>query len=448
MSTLGQHAASTNVIVLLAVSALAAPLSISSATAQIGQAKAQPTPRARADTANKAGKDSKDGKERSEAEARRVAERVLTRAIIIDTHADTPQMMLDEGYDLANPASPFMISIPKMRAGHLGAEFMSIWVDVDWPPKDLIHRALDLIDVVDSQVARHPDALEAARTAADVVRIHRQGKLAILIGLEGGHIIEDDLRVLDIYHGLGVRYMTLTHTKNNALGDSSGDKPKWNGLSGFGRQVVERMNRLGMMVDISHVSDKTFHDAVAASKAPVIASHSSCRALCDAPRDMTDDMIRALAKNGGVMDINFYSAFVDQNFRDAYNKIAAPMDAEVKAAREQLQKEGKHLSYAEETKLRQKYQANLPLPSFERIADHVDHAVQVAGVDHVGLGSDFDGVDSIPRGMEDCSKLPNLVRELARRGYSEQDLEKILGGNVLRVMRQVEDVSRRMQSGK
>jgi membrane dipeptidase len=380
--------------------------------------------------------------ERSRAEAAKVADRVLAKAIIIDTHEDTPQMMLDENYDLADPASPFMVSIPKARTGHLGAEFMSIWVDVDWPKDDLIHRALDLIDAVDSQVALHSRDLALAGTADDIVRIHHQGKIAILMGVEGGHIIQGDLRALDIYYRLGVRYMTLTHTKNNEIGDSSGDQPHWKGLSDFGRQVIARMNRLGMMVDISHVSDDTFYAAVAASKAPVIASHSSCRALCNAPRNMTDDMLRAVAKNGGVVDINFYDGFLDQDFADAYKKIEGPMEAEVKSARDQRAREGKRLSYLEETKIDEKYYAGLPIPSYTRIADHIDHAVQVAGVDHVGLGSDFDGISGLaPRGMEDCSKVPDLVRELARRGYSEDDLAKILGGNVLRVMRQVEAVS-------
>ncbi|HUI42357.1 MAG TPA: dipeptidase [Terriglobia bacterium] len=384
--------------------------------------------------------------ERTPAEAAKVADRALSRAIVIDTHADTPQMMLDEGYDLADPASPFMISIPKMRTGHLGAEFMSIWVDVDWPREDLIHRALDLIDAVDVQVARHPGDLALAGTADDVVRIHRQGKIAILKGVEGGHIIEGDLHVLDMYYRLGARYMTLTHTKNNDIGDSSGDQPRWKGLSDFGRQVVERMNRLGMMVDISHVSDDTFYAAVAASKAPVIASHSSCRALCNAPRDMTDDMLRAVARNGGVVDINFYDGFLDQNFADAYQKVEPAIEAAVKAAREERARQGKRLTYLEESQIDEKYYAGLPIPSFTRVADHIDHAVQVAGIDHVGLGSDFDGISGLaPRGLEDCSKLPDLVRELARRGYSESDLEKILGGNVLRVMRQVEQVSHTIQ---
>src|SRR5256712_13798774 len=247
--------------------------------------------------------------DRSPAEAEQTAERALRQAIIIDTHADTPQMMLDDGYDLAVPASRYMVSIPKMREGHLGAEFLSIWVDVNWPPQDLIRRALDLIDVVNSQVARHSDQLELARTAEDVRRIHRQNKIAVLMGVEGGHIIEDDLRALYIYYQLGVRYMTLTHTRNTGWADSSNDKPRWNGLTDFGRQVVQRMNRLGMMVDISHVSDRTFEDALAASKVPVIASHSSCRALSAVPRNMTDDMIRALGKNGGVIGINFGAGF-------------------------------------------------------------------------------------------------------------------------------------------
>ena len=385
--------------------------------------------------------------QRSPAAARKIAEQALQHAIIVDTHADTPQMMLDEGYDLADPSSPYMISIPKMRKGHLGAEFFSIWVPVDWPRQDLIHRALDLIDVVNEQVARHSDSLGMARSAVDVVRLHRQHKIAILMGLEGGHIIIDDLRVLDNFYRLGVRYMTLTHTRDTDWADSSGDKPRHNGLTPFGRQVVERMNRLGMMVDISHVSDKTFYDAVAASKAPVIASHSSCRALCDAPRNMTDDMIRTLAKNGGVMDINYYSAFLDPQFRAAANRISKQVDAAIAAARKQRESEGKTLSYAAENAIRVKMQANLPQPDYRVIADHIDHAVKVGGIDHVGLGSDFDGIDAIPRGMEDSSKLPTLVEELARRGYSEKDLEKILGGNVLRVMRQVAQVSQEMQTG-
>ena len=385
--------------------------------------------------------------QRPPAEAEKTAEKVLLQAIIIDTHADTPQMMLDEGYDLNQPDSPFMISVPKMRQGHLSAEFLSIWVDVGWPRQDLIHRALDLIDVVYEQVGRHSDVLGMATTADEIVRLHLQGKFAILLGVEGGHIIQNDLRALDIYYRLGVRYMTLTHTANTEWADSSGDKPKWNGLTDFGKQVVERMNRLGMMVDISHVSDKTFYDTLAATHAPVIASHSSCRALCDVPRNMTDDMIRALAKNGGVMDINFYPGFLSPEFAAAYKKVAPQIHADESAAEKQYANDRKRLA-VESRNIWARYASQFPAPSYTAIADHIDHAVRVAGIDHVGLGSDFDGIDSAPKGMEDVSKLPDLVRELARRGYSEQDLKKILGGNLLRVMRQVERVGREMRSPK
>ncbi|MGO8731898.1 MAG: dipeptidase [Terriglobia bacterium] len=385
--------------------------------------------------------------QRPPAEAEKTAEKVLLQAIIIDTHADTPQMMLDEGYDLAQPDSPFMVSIPKMRQGHLGAEFFSIWVDVDWPKQDLIHRALDLIDAVYEQVGRHSDVLGMATTADDIVRLHLQGKFAILMGVEGGHIIQDDLRALDIYYRLGVRYMTLTHTANTGWADSSGDKPKWNGLTDFGKQVVERMNRLGMMVDISHVSDKTFYDTLAVTKAPVIASHSSCRALCDVPRNMTDDMIRALAKNSGVMDINFYPGFLSPDFDAAYKKVSPQIHVDESAAEKQYANDPKRLAQ-ELRDISARYATRLPTPSYTTIADQIDHAVQVGGIDHVGLGSDFDGIDAAPKGMEDVSKLPDLVRELARRGYGEQDLKKILGGNLLRVMRQVERVGREMRSQK
>jgi membrane dipeptidase len=382
---------------------------------------------------------------RTPADADRVAERVLERAIIIDTHADTPQTILDVGYDLSAANSPYMISIPKMRAGHLGAEFFSIWVDVTWPKQDLIRRALDLIDATDQEVAKHPDSLGLATTADEIEHLHHDGKIAILMGLEGGHEIEGDLHALDVFYRLGVRYMTLTHTKNDELGDSSGDKPGWKGLSPLGKQAVARMNQLGMMVDISHVSDSTFYDALGISKAPLIASHSSCRAVCSAPRNMTDDMIRALAKNGGVMDINYYSGFLSQAFYDAFKKIEKRVDAELAAARARAEQNGKRLSYLEEVNLEKQLIRNLPVPPYTAIADHIDHAVKVGGVDHVGLGSDFDGIDSAPRGMEDVSRLPDLVRELAHRGYSEDDLMKILGGNVLRVMRQVEQVARQMQ---
>ena len=378
-----------------------------------------------------------------------IAARALEHAIIIDTHADTPQVLLDEDADLADPASPYMISIPKMRAGRLGAEFFSIWVDVAWPKQDLIHRALDLIDAVNQQVARHPDVLGTASTADDIERLHREGKIAILMGVEGGHEIQGDLRILDIYYRLGVRYMTLTHTKNNELGDSSGDHAHWNGLSPLGREAVQRMNRLGMMVDISHVSDETFYAALAASRAPLLASHSSCRALCDAPRNMTDEMIRALAKNGGVMDINFYSGFLSDAYRNAYAKVEKQVDAAIAAARARAAAQGKRLSYAEEASIQRQWTKDLPTPSYTAIADHIDHAVKIGGIDHVGLGSDFDGVSgATPLGMDSAADLPKITQGLLDRGYSAEDIHKILGGNLLRVFSEAEKVSRELQAGR
>jgi len=384
--------------------------------------------------------------ERSRSEAEKVAARVLEHAIVIDTHEDTPQILLDDGYDLADPASPYMVSIPKMRQGHVGGAFFSIWIDVKWPQATLIQRALDLMDAVDEQVARHNNTLGLATTADDIERLHADGKIAILMGLEGGHIICDDLHVLDSYYRLGVRYMTLTHTANTDWADSSAGKPHAHGLTDFGRQVITRMNRLGMMVDVSHVSDQTFYAALAASKAPVIASHSSCRALSNQKRNMSDDMIRALAKNGGVIQVNFYSAFLDPDYAAALKKLGPQIDAAVAAERKAYARKGQQLPWREEQKIGMKMAASIPPPPLERVADHIDHAVQVGGVDHVGIGSDFDGIESAPKGLEDISKIPNLVVELARRGYSKEDLEKILGGNLLRVMRQVEEVSRQMQN--
>jgi membrane dipeptidase len=385
--------------------------------------------------------------ERSPAEARAVAERALARATVIDTHADTPQMMLDNNYDLAQVNSPYMISISKMREGHLGAVFFSIWESVRWPHATLIQRTLRLIDVVNEQVARHRDSLALATTADDIERLRREGKIAVLMGLEGGHMIRNDLRVLATYHRLGIRYMTLTHSADTEWAGSSGGKTG-KGLTEFGRDVIRRMNRLGMMVDVSHVSDRAFFETLAVTRAPVIASHSSCRAVCNVPRNMSDEMIRALAKNGGVIHINFFTGFVDSEYATALKKVTRLGEPEVTAAQQAYARQGKNLPWTEELKIYRKYSAGLPLPRLERLADHFDHAVQVGGVDHVGIGSDFDGIESAPRGLEDVSKLPNLVIELARRGYSEEDLVKILGGNTLRVMREVERVAHVMQNEK
>jgi len=367
------------------------------------------------------------------------ARQLHDRAIVVDTHDDTTQrLVFDKGFDIAARNRNGNIDIPRMKEGGLDALFFSIWVpsDVTGPPA--VKRALEQIDAVREAARLHPGELALATSAADVRRAAAAHKIAALMGMEGGHMIDDDIRLLRDYAALGVRYMTLTHFKNNNWADSSTDKPAHNGLTDFGKDVVREMNRLGMMVDISHVADKTFYDALAVTTAPVIASHSSCRAIANHPRNMTDDMLRALAKNGGVVMINYHAAFLSEEFRIASEKrsgtVVASMDAMSKKCGGNeacTTLESDRIDHEAMVK------GELPKVTWDKIVEHIDHAVKVAGADHVGLGSDFDGA-TMPLGMEDASKLPKITEALLRKGYSEQDVEKILGGNILRVMEQVE----------
>jgi membrane dipeptidase len=325
-----------------------------------------------------------------------------------------------------------------MREVGLDALFFSIWVpsDVTGPPA--VKRAMDLIDATREAARLHPDQLMLATTAADIRRAAAEHKIAALMGMEGGHMIDDDMRLLRLYAALGVRYMTLTHFKNNNWADSSTDKPAHNGLTDFGKDVVREMNRLGMMVDISHVADKTFYDALAITRAPVIASHSSSRVIANHPRNMTDDMLRAVAKNGGVVMINYHAAFLSEEFRVASEKRSGTVVASMAALSKKCGG-NEACTTMEGERLDHEAMANgtLPKVSWEKIIEHIDHAVKVAGADHVGLGSDFDGA-TMPLGMEDASKLPKITEALLKKGYADADIEKILGGNLLRVMEQVE----------
>ena len=374
-------------------------------------------------------------------------------AIVVDTHADTPQRFLDENFDMGStdPNDVGHVSLDKARAGNLGAEFFSIWVDPETNQGHFAKHTLDLIDSVYEQAARHPDRMMMAFSVDDVQRAHKQHKLAALMGIEGGHSIENDIRLLRDFYRLGVRYMTLTWSNTNEWADSSGDidDPKiehHNGMTGFGKQVVLEMNRLGMMVDISHVSDKTFWDAIATSRAPVIASHSSARALCDAPRNMTDDMLRAVTKNGGVVDVNFFSGFDDQTYWNAAKAQQKERDTAIKVTLEKMRAEGKTPTYLDEDRLEREWTAKIPRPPLKSLIDNIDHIAKVAGIDHVGLGSDFDGVSgATPEGIDSAADLPKITQALLDRGYSAEDIRKILGGNVLRVFRDVERVSSRMQ---
>lgn len=362
-------------------------------------------------------------------------------SLIVDTHDDTTQRFLDGKFDLSTRSNTGSIDIPRMREGGLGAIFFSIWIPSKVTGPDAVTRALDQIDAVREQIRKHPRDLVLATTAAEVRDAHKQGKIAALMGVEGGHMINSDLAVLRLYAALGVRYMTLTHAGNDEWADSSTDKAAHNGLTEFGKNVVREMNRLGVMVDISHVSDKTFADTLEVSKAPLIASHSSCRAICDAARNMTDDMMKALAAKGGVVHINYHVGFLSQEFRNAEKsdpKINDAIGAEVN----KRCGDNEACQLLEGDRITREYvaQGKLPRVEYTKIIEHIDHAVKVAGVDHVGLGSDFDGAN-MPYGMEDAAKLPIITEALLQKGYSESDVKKILGENTLRVMAEVERVS-------
>jgi membrane dipeptidase len=379
-------------------------------------------------------------------------------SLVVDTHADTTQRFLggqfaadgtfhpNLNFDFAARDARGSVDIPRMREGGLGALFFSIWISprVKGPPA--VEHALEQIAAVHEQVRLHSADLAFATTAEEVRAAHQQGKIAALIGIEGGHMINSDLAVLRKLFAHGARYMTLTHAGNVEWADSSGDTPVHNGLTPFGREVVHEMNRLGMMVDISHVSDKTFYDVLEVSKAPLIASHSSCRAICSAPRNMTDAMIKALVAKGGVIQINYHVAFLSQEFFSAEKKdpqINKSIGTEVR----KLCGDHEACELLEGDRLTREYvaQGKLPRVDWNKIIEHVDHAVKLVGADHVGLGSDFDGAN-MPYGMEDASQLPKITDALLQAGYSEGDVKKILGENTLRLMTAVARVSQALNA--
>ncbi|MEZ5290021.1 MAG: dipeptidase [Vicinamibacterales bacterium] len=368
---------------------------------------------------------------------------VHAAAIVVDTHDDTTQrLVFDKTFDIGDRHADGNIDIPRMREGGLDALFFSIWVPSSVTGPIAVTRAMQQIDAVREAVRTHADVMALATTAAEVRAMVAQGKIAALMGVEGGHMIDDDLGILRDFYRLGVRYMTLTHFQNNHWADSSTDTPLHHGLTDFGKEVVREMNRLGMMVDVSHVADSTFRDVIVLSTAPVIASHSSARAIADHPRNMTDDMMKALAGNGGVIMINFEVSFLSEE-----NRLASEKGGGVVAALDRMSATcggDEACSTLETARITREAmeKGTLPRVSWEAIVDHIDHAVKVAGVDHVGLGSDFDGA-TMPFGMEDASKLPRITEALMAKGYSAEDVTKILGGNILRVMEAVEHAAAR-----
>jgi len=363
-------------------------------------------------------------------------QKVHKSALLIDTHNDITSRTV-QGYDIGKAKNDGHTNLTALREGGVGAQFFAVYVAASYVNGNRsAWRTLEMIDTVRHDIiGRYPSDFVLATTTDDIERIHKQGKIAALMGIEGGHAIEDSLRLLRDYYELGIRYMTLTHSNTNSWGDSSGDMDKagvqhHNGLTDFGKQVVREMNRLGMMVDISHVADKTFWDALETSSAPPFASHSSCRALSNVPRDMTDEMIVALAKKGGVVQVNFSCDFLSQKTADADKEVSA----KIAAARAE-----------NNPALIEEYRKSIPRATLADVVAHIDHIVKIAGVNAAGIGSDFDGVSCTPEGLDDVAKFPNLTRALLEKGYSAEDIRKIYGGNFLRVMHATEAEAKRLR---
>lgn len=365
---------------------------------------------------------------------------IQRKSIVVDTHNDVLSYMTDDNYDLGGSSvGKYHTDLARMKQGGVSAEFFSVYIDRKYATEGgSARRALDMIDYVYRAAEKYPNDLVMAYSTDDIRRAKKQKKIASLMGIEGGHAIEDSLMALRDFYRLGIRYMTLTHNNTNNWADSCCDTAKHNGLSDFGKEVVREMNRLGMLIDVSHVSDKTMSDVFDVSTAPVIASHSSARALADRTRNIPDDLLRRFTKNGGVVMVNFYPGFIDQKVVIAAREREARLKPQTDALKEQYKEDPKRLE--EETN---KLMAANPLPKtpLSVLVDHFDHMVKVAGIDHVGIGSDFDGIPSLPVGMDDISQLPNLTYELLKRGYSEQDVRKILGENFMRAFAEAERVA-------
>jgi len=388
------------------------------------------------------------GAEKDDLAAR--AARIHREAIVVDTHEDVPDALVEKWADIAVRGATKHFDIPRAKEGGLTAPFFAAYVPASYASGGAARVALDRIDMVHRIVATHPADLMSAASVAEIRRAKREGRIAILMGIEGGHAIEDSLGVLRGFHRLGVRYLTLTHTSSHHWADSSGNffAPRFEpekyrvhqGLNAFGRAVVGEMNRIGMMVDVSHVSDETIDDVLETSRAPVFASHSSCRALASLPRNLTDDHIRRIAAKGGVVMINVSSVFVDQAMVDAARAALDALQEPAERIRQQFEGDPKRVQ-AEIGKLIEALPSRPPVP-FTKVVDHIEHVIKLAGPDAVGLGTDFDGIPDPPAGLEDVSKLPRITEELLRRGHSEEHVRKVLGENFLRFFAKVEDVSR------
>ena len=366
--------------------------------------------------------------------------RIHAAALVIDTHADTPQRFLDEGWSFTSELGAGHINLETAQRGNLAAEFFAIWVEPVEHAGNFARRALALTDAVLEEVRRHPAELQLCLTPADILDAKARGKFAVLLGLEGGHAIENSLPLLRTFHRLGVRYMTLTWANNNEWADSSGEAPIHNGLNDFGREVIREMNRLGMMIDVSHVSDKTFWDVLETSTSPVIASHSSARAVTPSHRNLTDEQLRALAKQGGVALVNFYPAFIDETWQQAWKSLRPEREAAFETAAKPFRVAGQPVPFHISHQVDRVFTARIPRPPFASLIAHFDHMIQVAGVDHVGIGTDFDGIQELPEGIDSAADLPRITEALAAKGYTAEDLHKVLGGNLMRVFAEIQSL--------
>jgi membrane dipeptidase len=362
-----------------------------------------------------------------------LAQRLKSSLLGIDMHIDTVQRVYYGHVDLGQRLPDGQVDLVRLQEGGMHAPFFALWVPTYFKGAEAVRRTLDLRDAMQGVFDKYPDRIQLATTAGELQRIVKSGKIAAVLTLEGGHQIADDLAVLRMYQRMGIRAMTLTHFRNNNWADSSTDQPQHNGLTEFGKQVVREMNRIGMIGDVSHVSDKTFYDVLEVTTKPVIASHSSCRALSEIPRNMTDDMLKALARNGGVVGINFGTGFLNQQDAKRLMGSISMLSADVPDMTGQALDE-----YAAKDFVKNDWSRPAPAAAtLDDVVAHIERVVKVAGIDHVGIGTDYDGIPDVPKGLEDASKMPALVAALLKRGYSEADIQKIMGGNSLRVMREV-----------
>jgi len=361
------------------------------------------------------------------------ATRIQASVLGVDSHIDTVQRVMYEKADLGKRTSDGAIDLPRLREGGIHVPFFALWVPTYYKGSEAVRRTLDFRDSFQRVLDQYPDQIQLATSATEIERIVGQKKIAAVLTVEGGHQIDNDLAVLRMYRRMGVLSMTLTHFRSNDWADSSTGKQEHNGLTDFGKQVVREMNRIGMIVDVSHVSDKTFYDVLQVTSKPVIASHSSCRVISDVPRNMNDDMLRALAKNGGVVGVAFPASFLNQKDADVLKEDISHENAlEPNLTGAELDQFA-----AKEGAASGEWHPRVGNATVEDAANCIDHVVKIAGIDHVGIGSDFDGDEILPRGLEEVSKMPNLTASLLKRGYTEADVRKIMGENFMRVLRDV-----------